>query len=1068
MTNNVSLGSNPNLGERPLQVDPQLSYLYFIFSGRLQECNAEISSYQSALSSPPRSASMHASNVYYLAAGRFKRYFLLNEQPEDDLEGSILGFTEAVLSLPLPRCSPLPVPNIDSVFHDLTYAISLRAQKSMHPEDIKCSVVCLRCLCGLPHNVRHSLYYPIRPNLFSFLSSQVKLNLGDVDQDIEEMADLFHELLISATPTDWFMSLTAPIKTFADAVLHHAEDEARIHSEKVISCLQRARSTTIRLPDLHIVPLTLASCLFNRFDTTHSEDDYNEGTATLDELISFRGPGDTPSPERVRALVLAGRFSINRFVTSGLPEVLERAIDLNRTLLDGLSLEHPLRDWAIFCRSMLQDLRLDGSGLNNLIRRSSESGNLPSFRDLTASLPELSIRPLSITTWNKHTTALRLLIMRRTDVADIEDGINYCQQLIASYPDDSLADNAHSALVRLFHLAFECKNDIEYLNRAISAARNHLNTTTDPRCRSITLYSLIPCLFVRLSFFLSTGDKAFDKDELIQMLEMAAENKGMAYTRLKHLSQWAFVARLFEHSSVSTAYDRAMSLMQDSLTLAPTLDMQHSQLVVTIDHGNYLKSLPFDYASYQIDTSQLEQAIETLERGRALLWSEMRGLRTSLDQIRSIDPDLAHNFATINRELETVTLAISSKSNVNGRVSDIDAVDPFGHLVVRQRKLLDDREKLISQIQALPGLDTFLGPPSFESLRSAARHGPVIIINHSFWRSDIIILHHNSPPSLIATSNDFYARANKLQDQLMGARKEDSDLESNTYEDALRSVLEELYDLVGRPVIEKLNELNVPKQSRVWWCPTSVFCSLPLHAMGPVQSDVDPPQYFLDLYIPSYIPSLSALIESRKPGSQMICKPSILLVAHPDENMPAAPKEMRAVQAVDTQVTTLFLTKATRAAVLSRLCDHQFVHIVSHGILEPGKPFEASFKLHKGKRLQLLDIIRSQLPDAEFAFLSACHTAELTEKSILDEVLHLAAAMQFCGFRSVVGTMWAMADIDGPDLARHFYESVFSDEAQAGRYHERTAGALRDAVFHLRRKGGISLERWVNFVHYGA
>ena len=200
----------------------------------------------------------------------------------------------------------------------------------------------------------------------------------------------------------------------------------------------------------------------------------------------------------------------------------------------------------------------------------------------------------------------------------------------------------------------------------------------------------------------------------------------------------------------------------------------------------------------------------------------------------------------------------------------------------------------------------------------------------------------------------------------------------------------------------------------------------------------------------------------------MICKPSILLVAHPDENMLAAPKEMGAVKAMGPKVTTLFSKKATPTAVLSRLCDHQFVHIVSHGILEPGKPFEASFKLHKGKRLQLLDIIRSQLPDAEFAFLSACHTAELTERSISDEVLHLAAAMQFCGFRSVVGTMWAMADIDGPDLARHFYESVFSDSAQGGRYYERTAGALRDAVLNLRQKGGISLERWVNFVHYGA
>ena len=78
--------------------------------------------------------------------------------------------------------------------------------------------------------------------------------------------------------------------------------------------------------------------------------------------------------------------------------------------------------------------------------------------------------------------------------------------------------------------------------------------------------------------------------------------------------------------------------------------------------------------------------------------------------------------------------------------------------------------------------------------------------------------------------------------------------------------------------------------------------------------------------------------------------------------MPEAFKEINAVRAVDTQVTTLFSAKVTPATVLKRLRDHPFAHIVSHGILEPGKPFEASFKLHKGKRLQLLDIVRSELP----------------------------------------------------------------------------------------------------------
>jgi hypothetical protein len=92
-------------------------------------------------------------------------------------------------------------------------------------------------------------------------------------------------------------------------------------------------------------------------------------------------------------------------------------------------------------------------------------------------------------------------------------------------------------------------------------------------------------------------------------------------------------------------------------------------------------------------------------------------------------------------------------------------------------------------------------------------------------------------------------------------------------------VLKGLYELIGEPVIERLQELGVPEQSRIWWCPTSVFCSLPLHAMGPIPSDDICKQYFSDLYIPSYTPSLSALIESRETTPQITEGPSLLFVA---------------------------------------------------------------------------------------------------------------------------------------------------------------------------------------------
>ena len=402
----------------------------------------------------------------------------------------------------------------------------------------------------------------------------------------------------------------------------------------------------------------------------------------------------------------------------------------------------------------------------------------------------------------------------------------------------------------------------------------------------------------------------------------------------------------------------------------------------------------------------------------------------------------------------------------DGPAGGREGMDPVGRLVMKQRKLVEERDTLISQIRAQPGFDTFLISPSFDTPRSAAAGGPVILVNHSKWRSSIIILLHHSPPSLIPTSDDFYDRAKGLHDKLRAARN--IGLDSREYEDALGNVLKHLYDLVGRPVIERLRKLNVPEQSRVWWCPTSVFCSLPLHALGPIRSDAPSKVYFSDTYIPSYTPTLSALIESRKPSTRALDTPSMLLVVQPDAQMPSSLQEMHIVQTLCPSVETLFQKKATSISTLERLKHHQFAHISCHGILEIGKPFDAFFKLYEDTRLTLLDIVRSRLPTAEFAFLSACHTAEITEESIANEGLHLAAAVQNSGFRSVVGTMWAMADIDGPVLAESFYQSVFSDKWQGVPYYERTAEALLDAVRDLRRRRKMSLERWVNYVHYGA
>jgi len=1000
-----------------------------------------------------------------LALGTGSRF--LSSRQQHDLEHTILSLTEAIYP-PRTRDTPSPFPNIVHTFYFLTLSLSSRANELRRPEDVKSCIRYFRYLHRQWHEISMKFLVPVTTALVHALAVQVDLELGDVDQDIEEMADLCDELLNSNIS---LQSLTDAIADFARAISIHFKDiqqeshfkdiQQKSCSEKVTDCLRKA---TVRLPSLHQVSIVLTLALYDRFVVAPSNDDYEEAMVTLDRILTFRGSRDGPSPYRKEVLRLAAMFAYARFNAYGKPDHFEHAIYRFRILLDVMSIEDPDRADIIKRLSDLEQLRFDGTAnTQNALSISPESAKLPSFGDLIASLPDpMAVNAKSIRTSERHIDALKAsYINQLPDVANIEDGIKYCRRLLVLYPRGQLASAAQFALVSLLHRAFERTHEIEYLNEAISATRDAINTT-------IPLHSRVAFL-VRFTSFLSARlellHREEDLHELMQLFPTAADYSVANLHDQHPISfHWASIARRFGHPSASTAYGRAMSSMQASLTFAPTLDSQHSRLAATRYSWH---TIPLDYASYHIHTGHLEQAIETLELGRGLLWSEMRGLRTSIDQIRLADSNLADKFSAVNRELETLALTFSLNNGVD-RNNDLEGMDPYGHSVMRKQKLLNDREKLITQVQALPGLDTFLKPPSFDTLRSAASHGPVIIISHCEWRSDILILLHDSPPSLIPTSDDFYIRANKLQDQLVGERRKG--LESGTYEDALRAVLKELYELVGRPVIKRLNELKIPEQSRIWWCPTSVFCSLPLHAMGPIPSDMGPPRYFLDLYIPSYTPSLWALIESRKTKSQTFEKPSMLLVLQPDAFMVRALDEMKAVQGACPRARTLIGATATPGVVLERLRDHRFVHIVCHGLLEPGKPFDSSFKLYQGKRLSLIDIVRSQLPNAEFAFLAACHTAELTDESPADEALHLAAAMQYCGFRSVVGTLWAMADTDGRDLASNFYKSVFSGGKRGVYHHERTAEALRDAVVRLRRRKGrgMALERWVNYVHYGA
>jgi CHAT domain-containing protein len=100
-------------------------------------------------------------------------------------------------------------------------------------------------------------------------------------------------------------------------------------------------------------------------------------------------------------------------------------------------------------------------------------------------------------------------------------------------------------------------------------------------------------------------------------------------------------------------------------------------------------------------------------------------------------------------------------------------------------------------------------------------------------------------------------------------------------------------------------------------------------------------------------------------------------------------------------------TRPTVAGVLAALSDTpvNILHLACHGA-QKTDPLQSAFILHDGD-LAIEDLMKLDLKEAYFSFLSACQTAKgLADQP--DQAVHLAASMLFCGFKSVIGTMWCV------------------------------------------------------------
>jgi hypothetical protein len=85
--------------------------------------------------------------------------------------------------------------------------------------------------------------------------------------------------------------------------------------------------------------------------------------------------------------------------------------------------------------------------------------------------------------------------------------------------------------------------------------------------------------------------------------------------------------------------------------------------------------------------------------------------------------------------------------------------------------------------------------------------------------------------------------------------------------------------------------------------------------------------------------------------------------------------------------------------------DVNILHLSCHGV-QKRDPLASAFLLRDGD-LTIQHLMKLDLKHALLTFLSACQTAKGSQYQP-DQAMHLAASMLFCGFKSVVATMWSV------------------------------------------------------------
>ena len=749
----------------------------------------------------------------------------------------------------------------------------------------------------------------------------------------------------------------------------------------------------------------LGVVLLRRFDRTGMPGDLDQSIAVVQEAVNSSPEGH---PDRAEYLPGLGIALLRRFEHTGSLEDLNRAVNVIEEAVESLPQAHP--DRAIY---------LDNLGV--VLRRRFERTGMLEDLDQAINVAQEAVDSVI----EGHPKRARFLSnlgvawLRRFErtgmLEDLDQAVEVGEKAVDAFSQGDPERSAYlSSLGISLEARFERAGLKDDLDRAIAVAQEAVDSSDEGHPD-------------RTGYFLNVGTallRRFGQTRMAEDVDRALEVfREAAGVTSAPVDLRAYAAR--EWGRLAVAAEKWVQAVEGFGTAVELAGLVAPRGLRRADQEfrlGQLTGLGSVAAAASVQAGRWGRAVELFEQGRGVLFSEVLDTRSDLTDLEEEHPEVAAEFIWWRGELDR-----SDPRSPGTLAGDLDT-ETVTQATDRRREAAAGFERVLRQIQALPGFERFLAPRPVQELRAAAAGGPVVLINVASLRSDALILAVDGidvlpldgvdPDRVVERVNTFLGALTEVDDPAQSAAAR------SAAEASLNDVLSWLWDKVTGPVLDHLGYVTSPPNDaawpRVWWCPSGPLSLLPLHAAGYHDLSAGRLDAVIDRVISSTIPTVRALLHARQAsaaspgcpstssGNAPYRRSSRSSRCRPRSGHTAAPAARASRRTGAARLLTSHLRHRHRGSSQPRLGA-----LLLPWSKQPTDPSASHLLLadYQSRPLTAVDLTRARLQGVELAFLSACTTARASAV-LPDEPIHLAAACQLAGYRHVIATLWPISDVD--------------------------------------------------------